>query len=65
MLEKPERLTATNEFTNIAKGVLSHHERWDGTGYPSGIKGHEIPITKQYDHLFLLFYLISINYVII
>ena len=22
--------------------VLQHHERWDGTGYPSGIKGDEI-----------------------
>jgi diguanylate cyclase (GGDEF)-like protein/putative nucleotidyltransferase with HDIG domain len=24
--------------------VHSHHEKWDGTGYPSGLKGEEIPI---------------------
>lgn len=24
--------------------ALSHHERWDGTGYPSGFKGESIPI---------------------
>jgi adenylate cyclase len=24
--------------------VLNHHERWDGTGYPRGLKGEEIPV---------------------
>lgn len=32
------------EFEQIAKGIATHHERWDGTGYPNGLKGEEIPI---------------------
>lgn len=28
----------------IAPAVLHHHERWDGGGYPAGLKGEEIPI---------------------
>ena len=29
---------------DIVPLVLHHHERWDGKGYPSGLKGEEIPI---------------------
>jgi diguanylate cyclase (GGDEF)-like protein/putative nucleotidyltransferase with HDIG domain len=28
----------------VAEWVLHHHERWDGTGYPDGLKGEEIPL---------------------
>ncbi|MDQ3859653.1 MAG: diguanylate cyclase [Actinomycetota bacterium] len=28
----------------VASWVLHHHERWDGTGYPSGLAGTEIPL---------------------
>jgi diguanylate cyclase (GGDEF)-like protein/putative nucleotidyltransferase with HDIG domain len=28
----------------VAPLILSHHERWDGTGYPNGLKGEEIPV---------------------
>jgi diguanylate cyclase (GGDEF)-like protein/putative nucleotidyltransferase with HDIG domain len=28
----------------VAQWVLHHHERWDGTGYPDGLPGEEIPL---------------------
>jgi len=36
-------LGTSNDFTNIAVFILAHHERLDGTGYPRGLKGDEIP----------------------
>ncbi len=31
----------------IEPWILYHHERWDGTGYPKGIKGKEIPLAAR------------------
>ena len=31
----------------IARGILTHHERWDGTGYPRGLKGEDIPLSSR------------------
>jgi diguanylate cyclase (GGDEF)-like protein/PAS domain S-box-containing protein/putative nucleotidyltransferase with HDIG domain len=36
------------EYTvDYADSVLSHHEKWDGSGYPKGLKGEEIPIISR------------------
>jgi len=40
-------LSSVMEFSEIAKYVLEHHERWDGTGYPKGLKGEEIPLSAR------------------
>jgi HD-GYP domain-containing protein (c-di-GMP phosphodiesterase class II) len=33
---------------NIAKDIVyTHHEKWDGTGYPQGLRGEEIPIAGR------------------
>ena len=37
-------LKSNIEFSNIADGVLNHHEKWDGSGYPNGKKGEMIPL---------------------
>lgn len=35
---------SVSELSNIADLILKHHERWDGMGYPFGLKEEEIPI---------------------
>jgi HD-GYP domain-containing protein (c-di-GMP phosphodiesterase class II) len=36
-------LNAFDDMLDLAQIVLAHQERWDGTGYPKGLKGVEIP----------------------
>lgn len=38
---------AIPELIPIAKKILSHHEKWDGTGYPQKIRGEEIPLESR------------------
>ncbi|MFA6308212.1 MAG: HD domain-containing phosphohydrolase [Clostridia bacterium] len=35
-------LSSVSEFSELSKFVLEHHEKWDGTGYPRGLKGKGI-----------------------
>jgi HD-GYP domain-containing protein (c-di-GMP phosphodiesterase class II) len=34
-------------YPDLGKGVLAHHERWNGTGYPRGLKGKRIPLAAR------------------
>ncbi len=38
---------AITELNPISDIVLFHHERWDGTGYPRGLRGEEIPVLAR------------------
>jgi HD-GYP domain-containing protein (c-di-GMP phosphodiesterase class II) len=38
-----ELISKYKDFSRGTAIILYHHERWDGGGYPAGIKGHEIP----------------------
>lgn len=35
------------ELEDIAEGILAHHEHWDGSGYPNGWRGEEIPLLAR------------------
>jgi putative nucleotidyltransferase with HDIG domain len=40
-------LRSADEFANIADEALYHHERYDGSGYPDGLKGDDIPLFSR------------------
>ncbi len=40
-------LNSFDDTLDLAESVLAHHEQWDGTGYPKGLKGEEIPLLAR------------------
>ncbi|BES64417.1 hypothetical protein SANA_08560 [Gottschalkiaceae bacterium SANA] len=40
-------VSASPNMDSIAEGILYHHERWDGHGYPEGRSGTNIPLTSR------------------
>lgn len=37
----------SQNFNEVVKAIRLHHERWDGTGYPDGLKGEDIPLAAR------------------
>jgi len=42
-----EILEGFTHFDEVAKFAKHHHERWDGRGYPDGLKGEDIPLFSR------------------
>ncbi len=40
-------LSAVNDMSEIADLTLAHHENWDGSGYPKGLQGDQIPLESR------------------
>lgn len=45
---RDDRVPSASHFLKVAANIArSHHERWDGTGYPDGLAGEEIPLEAR------------------
>lgn len=47
--EKADQIISQIDYLSPARPIpYCHHEKWDGTGYPRGLKGEEIPLTARF-----------------
>lgn len=37
-------LSSLDQYSDLLPAITHHHERWDGTGYPDGLRGEQIPL---------------------
>jgi diguanylate cyclase (GGDEF)-like protein/PAS domain S-box-containing protein len=44
-------LRSADKYSRLAEYALTHHERWDGKGYPNGLTGENIPLFSRIIHI--------------
>lgn len=48
VIQRAEKILGEISFLNFAREITEyHHEKWDGTGYPHGLKGEAIPLCAR------------------
>ena len=47
---------SSSKLNQISDAILAHHEKWDGTGYPKGLKGKEIPLNARIIYIVEFYY---------
>jgi putative nucleotidyltransferase with HDIG domain len=46
-IKSAELVQTVSQLRHVVKAVRHHHENWDGTGYPDGLRGVEIPVEAR------------------